>query len=255
MGAADGRKVLAVVPARYASTRFPGKVVASLAGKPLVAHTYDRTRDAALVNEAVVATDHEIVRETLEPLGIPVVMTRPDHVSGTDRAAEVVENTDAVVVVNVQGDEPLIDPALIDAVVQPLLDDPAIAMATACRRITDAAALLNPNVVKVACALNGDALYFSRHAVPFVRETDDRGRVSHWHHIGIYAYQREALFQMAGWAPTPLELAEKLEQLRALEHGLRIRVIETDYECIGVDTPEDLDEVERYLAVEQVRGQ
>lgn len=255
MGAADGRRVLAVVPARYASTRFPGKVVASLAGRPLVAHTYARARAASLVGEAVVATDHKIVRETLEPLGIPVVMTREDHASGTDRAAEVVEQTGAAVIVNVQGDEPLIDPALIDAVVRPLLDDPAIAMTTACRRITDAAALVNPNVVKVVRALNGDALYFSRHAVPFVREAEDRERVAHWHHIGIYAYQREALFQMAGWRPTPLEQAEKLEQLRALEHGLRIRVIETDYECIGVDTPEDLEEVERYLTGEQVRGQ
>ncbi|MDX9972616.1 MAG: 3-deoxy-manno-octulosonate cytidylyltransferase [FCB group bacterium] len=246
MGALGQSKVLAVIPARYASTRFPGKVLADIGGKPLVWHVYDRTCRAELVTETVVATDDEHVARALEPLGVPVVMTRTDHVSGTDRVAEVARNSDAAIIINVQGDEPLIDPKTIDATLRPLLDDASIPMATARRRITDPARVTDPNTVKVVCAPNGRALYFSRSPIPFVREAG-AAESCHWQHVGIYAYRRDFLLRYAELPTTPLEGLEKLEQLRVLENGYPIAVIETEYESIGVDTPEDLERVLAHL--------
>ena len=242
-------KILVVIPARYGSTRFPGKVIAPLAGKPLVAHTYQRARQVGLVSEVVVATDDERVSRALEPYGIPVVMTRKEHASGTDRIAEVAANCDADIVVNVQGDEPLIDPQTIDETIRPLLDDGDLPMATAMCRITDPAAIHNPNVVKVVCDARGRALYFSRSAIPYVRDEWDwaHGPI-YWEHIGLYVYRREFLLRYASWEPTPLERLEKLEQLRVLEHGYPIAVVETRYERVGVDTPEDLERVRALLA-------
>lgn len=246
---AEMEKVLAVIPARYASTRFPAKVLAEVDGKPLVWHVYDRTRRAALVSETVVATDDARVAEALRPYGVPVVMTRADHPSGTDRAAEVARGSDAAVVINVQGDEPLIDPATIDATLRPLLDDPEVPMATARRLIGDAADIGNPNVVKVVCDLRGRALYFSRSPIPFIRDGADRAasRTCYWQHIGLYAYRRDFLLRYADLKATPLENLEKLEQLRVLENGFPIAVVETEYESIGVDTPEDLERVRERL--------
>jgi 3-deoxy-manno-octulosonate cytidylyltransferase (CMP-KDO synthetase) len=238
-------KVLAVIPARYASTRLPGKVLALVADKPLVAHVYERATAAHLVTDAIVATDDARVAQALAPLGIPVAMTRPEHPSGTDRIAEVAENSDAEIIVNVQGDEPLIDPETIDATIQPLLDDSSLGMATVRRMITRAEDVNNPNVVKVVCDARGRALYFSRCPIPAVRDAPN-GSVStgaHWQHIGMYVYRREFLLDYAQMAPTPLEELEKLEQLRALENGYEIAVVETEDESIGVDDPEDLDRV------------
>jgi 3-deoxy-manno-octulosonate cytidylyltransferase (CMP-KDO synthetase) len=246
------RKVLAVIPARYASTRFPGKVLADISGKPLVAHVYERTCRASLVSEAVVATDDERVRQALKPYGVAVAMTRPDHPSGTDRVAEVARGSDAAVVINVQGDEPLIDPGTIDQTLRAVLDDPEVPMATARRRITDAERVGNPNVVKVVCDPRGRALYFSRSPIPYVRDAADydTAPLCHWQHIGIYAYRRDFLLRYAEMEATPLERIEKLEQLRVLEHGYPIAVVETEYESIGVDTPGDLERVrERVRAI------
>jgi 3-deoxy-manno-octulosonate cytidylyltransferase (CMP-KDO synthetase) len=243
--------VLAVIPARYASTRFPGKVIVPLAGKPLVAHTYERTIQAESLSETVVATDDLRVAQALEPFSIPVVMTRPDHPSGTDRIAEVAETKGADIVVNVQGDEPLIDPHTIDAAVAPLLADPGLMMSTARRRLTDPAHCNDPNIVKVVCDLRGRALYFSRCAIPHIRDAEDRDNFAaqtYWQHIGLYAYRKTFLLQYAQLAPTPLEKLEKLEQLRVLENGYEIVVVETDYESIGVDSPEDLARVSAILA-------
>jgi 3-deoxy-manno-octulosonate cytidylyltransferase (CMP-KDO synthetase) len=249
MGIQGNPKVLAVIPARYASTRFPGKVLADIGGKPLVWHVYERTRRAQLVSETVVATDGDAVAEALRPLGVPVVLTRADHASGTDRAAEVARGSDAEIVINVQGDEPLIDPGTIDATLRPLIADPSVPMATARRRITDPERIGNPNVVKVVCDPNGRALYFSRSPIPYIRDAADRGAASqcYWQHIGLYAYRRDFLLGYAGMASTPLERLEKLEQLRVLENGYPIAVVETDYESIGVDTPEDLERVLAHL--------
>ncbi len=234
-------KVLAVIPARFASTRFPGKIIAPLAGKPLVVHTFERTRQARLVDEVIVATDDARVAAAVAPYGVPVAMTRGDHPSGTDRIAEVAARSDAAIVVNVQGDEPLIDPNTIDAAIRALLDDASLPMATVRRLIADRAFVDDPNVVKVVCDIRGRAIYFSRHAIPYVRDAVERAAACHWQHIGLYAYRRDFLLRYAKLPQTPLEKLENLEQLRVLENGFDIAVVDTQYESIGVDTPEDLE--------------
>lgn len=249
MAATARFKVLAVIPARLKSTRFPGKVIAPLAGKPLIAHTYARTVQADLVSETVVAADDEAIVEALRPFGIPVVMTRSDHLSGTDRIAEIAENSDAQVIVNVQGDEPLIEPKVIDDTVRPLLLERTVQMATARRKLTRLEDVQNPNVVKVVCDRNGHALYFSRCSIPHIRDQADQAeaRSCYWQHIGIYAYRRAFLLRYAKMPPTPLEHLEKLEQLRVLEHGFSIAVVDSDYLSLGVDSPEDLEQVRAVL--------
>jgi 3-deoxy-manno-octulosonate cytidylyltransferase (CMP-KDO synthetase) len=243
-------KVLAVIPARYASTRFPGKIIAPLAGKPLVFHTYQQACKARLVTEALVAADDERVVEALRPYDVRVVMTRRDHPSGTDRIAEVAERSDADIIVNVQGDEPLIDPNTIDAAIRPLMEHPEVPMSTARHRITQPEQIGNPNVVKVVCDAQGYALYFSRSPIPYIRDEADRGAAAtcYWEHVGLYVYRRAFLVQYAKMPQTPLEKLEKLEQLRVLENGFKIAVVETPYESISVDTPEDLENVRRRLA-------
>lgn len=247
MRSTSENKVLAVIPARFASTRFPGKVIAPLGGKPLVAHTYQRTRAAQRVDDVVVATDDDRVVNAMKILDIPVVMTSPDHPSGTDRIAEVAEKSDATIIVNVQGDEPLIDPATIDSTIAPLLESSDLPMATARRLMTDPKDIQNPNCVKVVCGIDGRALYFSRSPIPAIRDGDDMAEARYWLHIGLYAYRREFLLEYARMAPTPLEKLEKLEQLRVLENGYPIMVVETDYQSIGVDTPADLERVREIL--------
>lgn len=242
-------RVIAIIPARFASTRYPGKVIAPLLGHPLVYHTWLRASQASLVDRVVVATDSPEVAMALAPYPIDVVMTRDDHATGTDRIAEVAAELDAEIVVNVQGDEPAIDPAAIDAVIQPLLDDPTLQMATARRAIADAKTISDPNVVKVICDSRGRALYFSRLPIPYIRDEADRAGnpACYWQHIGLYVYRRDFLLAYTRMPQTPLENLEKLEQLRALENGHAIAVIETNYEVIGVDVPDDLAEVSALL--------
>ncbi|MDQ1256926.1 MAG: 3-deoxy-manno-octulosonate cytidylyltransferase synthetase [Candidatus Hydrogenedentes bacterium] len=247
-------RVLAVIPARFASTRFPGKIIAPVCGKPLVLHAYERALEASRVSDAVIATDSAEVVEALRPFDARVVMTRADHVSGTDRIAEVAAGSDADIVVNVQGDEPLLDPAVIDAAVDALLAAPDASMATARRLITEFAEIHDPNVVKVVCDLRGRALYFSRCTMPFIRDEADRQGVPKcfWQHIGLYVYRRGFLLNYARMPQTPLERIEKLEQLRALENGYSIVVVDTEYESVGVDTPADLARVREIF--EQRKG-
>lgn len=249
----ESRRVVAVVPARYASTRFPGKIIAPLLGKPVVLYTYERAREAALVNDVLIATDAQEVVDALAPFGVTPVMTRADHASGTDRIAEVMANRPADIVVNVQGDEPVIDPAVIDATVRPLLEQAEVVMSTARCRITRPEDIDNPNVVKVVCDARGHALYFSRWPIPYIRDAADRraSETCYWQHIGLYAYRREFLLQYARMPQTPLEKLEKLEQLRALENGYKLAVVDTEYESIGVDTPEDLERVRALLETKQ----
>lgn len=245
----SGAEVIAVIPARYQSSRFPGKMIAPLAGKPLVQHTYERALQAKHVHDVCVAADDQRIADALAPYDTKVVMTRPDHPSGTDRIAEVAADSNADIVVNVQGDEPLIDPHMIDEVVAALLSDEGAVMSTPVRRITDPATIADPNAVKVVMDKTNRALYFSRAPIPYRRDPDGGPAegVRHWYHVGLYAYRREFLLEFAQMPPAPLEQTEMLEQLRAIENGYAIHVVETQYESIGVDTPEDLERVRAAL--------
>ena len=241
----DRMKALCIIPARYASTRLPGKPLRDIAGKPMIVRVYERAVQAKRVQDVVVATDDERIRTAVEEHGGRAVMTRTDHATGTDRLAEVAEKmTDYDLIINVQGDEPLIDPTVIDALVEPFLADARLSMATAKTLLTDEEEIANPNNVKVITDLAGNALYFSRARIPYARNEG----ANVYKHIGIYAYRRDFLLSYARMAQTPLERSESLEQLRALENGHRIHVIETDAVFIGVDTEEDLTAVnEEYI--------
>jgi 3-deoxy-manno-octulosonate cytidylyltransferase (CMP-KDO synthetase) len=236
--AAHAPGVIAVIPARHASVRLPGKPLADIGGKPMVLHVAVRALEASLVSRVVVVTDHEAIASAVRAAGVEAVMTPAELRSGTDRIAWFAKSLPGnPVVLNVQGDEPFAPPAMIDAAARPLIDDPSVVAGTVAAPVTDEADLRNPAVVKVALALNGDALYFSRSPIPFNR---DGGPCAVYRHFGVYAYRKDFLLQIASWEPTPLETAEKLEQLRILEHGMKIRVAVGDFESVSVDTPEDL---------------
>ena len=230
-------RTLCVIPARYASTRLPGKPLADICGKPMICRVLERARCARKPDKVIVATDDERICDAVRAEGGEALMTRTDHPTGTDRLAEVAEAYPAVdLIVNVQGDEPLIEPSVIDDLIAPFEMDENLPMATVMTRMEDAEEQLDPNNVKVVVDKLGYALYFSRSLVPYPRAA--AGPV--YKHIGIYAYRRDFLLRYARLEPTPLERAESLEQLRALENGYGIRVLETDCRFVGVDTPEDL---------------
>jgi len=241
-------KITAVIPARFASTRFPGKALAEIGGKPMIQHVYERTSRARLISRTIVATDDPRIADVVNQFGGESVMTSVSHETGTDRLAEVAVNLDSDIVVNVQGDEPLICPDMIDQAIQPFLDDAALQMGTLKTRIKCLHDFLSPNVVKVVTDNFGNALYFSRSPLPFFRDKwkdlkDDSfccGKLLCYKHVGLYVYRRDFLLKYASMQPTFLEVSEKLEQLRAVENGVRIRVVETEFESIGVDTPDDL---------------
>jgi 3-deoxy-manno-octulosonate cytidylyltransferase (CMP-KDO synthetase) len=212
----------------------------------MIEHVYARASAAASVASVLVATDDERIVEAVRAFGGVACLTSPDHQSGTDRLAEVAAGMSCDIVVNVQGDEPLIEPAMIDEAVRPLLDDPRLPMSTLRRRIADRAELDNPNVTKVVVDRDGYALYFSRAPIPYVRRGAPAAPA--WRHVGLYVYRRDCLLRLAALEPTALERSECLEQLRALEHGIRILAVETAHDSIGVDTPEDLDRVRRMLS-------
>jgi 3-deoxy-manno-octulosonate cytidylyltransferase (CMP-KDO synthetase) len=212
----------------------------------MLEHVFERASQARYLSSVVVATDDERIAEAARGFGAPVRMTRADHISGTDRVAEAASAEIAELVVNIQGDEPLIDPTAIDAAILPLLHDPSIQMGTLKKRIEDAREIGDPNVVKVVTDRSGNAIYFSRSTIPFVRGGDSEAPlVAHYKHIGLYIYRRDFLLGYSDLPVGPLERAERLEQLRALENGHSIRVVETEYESLGVDTPEDLERVSR----------
>jgi 3-deoxy-manno-octulosonate cytidylyltransferase (CMP-KDO synthetase) len=239
-------RVVGLIPARWASKRFPGKALVDLCGKPLIQHVVERASRAKSLSEVIVATDDARIAEVVRGFGGKIQMTSAAHPSGTDRIAEVAQDLACDLVVNIQGDEPLIDPAEIDAAAAPLLTDPSIPMGTlACPLALEQAA--DPNAVKVVVGLNGFALYFSRAPIPYLRDGHQGGASPYLLHIGLYVYRREVLLRLARLAPTPLEERERLEQLRALEHGIRIRVVATEKRSIGVDTPEDLERVRRMM--------
>jgi 3-deoxy-manno-octulosonate cytidylyltransferase (CMP-KDO synthetase) len=239
---------VAVIPARYASTRFPGKPLADVAGRPMIEHVYRRAAAARNVDAVIVATDDRRIADAVTRFGGDVRLTSADHLTGTDRLAEVASDLDCDLVVNVQGDEPMIEPDAIDAAIEPFRDDLALRMSTVCTRLPHGTAqrIDDPNVVKVVTDRRGFALYFSRSPIPHRRGPLDAG-AGPFKHLGLYVYRREFLLQIAALAPTPLERSESLEQLRVLENGFAIRVVETKHDSIGVDTPEDLDHVCRTL--------
>lgn len=241
----DSGSVVAIIPARYQSSRLPGKALADIGGHPMIEHVYRRAAAALSVNSVIVATDDERILEAVRGFGGAACLTAPTHQSGTDRLAEVAAELSCDIIVNVQGDEPLIEPAMIDEAVEPLLEDPLVVMSTLRRQIVDAADLDNPNVTKVVADRDGFALYFSRAPIPFVRPGSPPARA--WRHVGLYVYRRDCLLQLAALPPTELERSESLEQLRALEHGIRILAVETEHDSIGVDTPEDLERVRRLI--------
>jgi 3-deoxy-manno-octulosonate cytidylyltransferase (CMP-KDO synthetase) len=251
-------RVVAVIPARYDSVRFPGKALALLDGRPVIEHVARRTAAAKSVDRTIVATDDrriaDAIAESIADFGAEVVMTSSDHRTGTDRIGEAVKNIRCEVVVNVQGDEAAIEPWAIDEAVKPLLDDPGLAMSTLSADIKEEGDLMSPNVVKVVTDKEGYALYFSRSPIPFCRDDSAGGKMGFERssglckkHIGLYVFRRDFLEKYIELPMTPLERAESLEQLRVLESGYRIKVINTEYDVVGIDTPEDLERLENLV--------
>ncbi len=240
-------RAIGIIPARWESSRFPGKPLADIAGKPMIQWVYERAQRAALLSQVIVATDDERIEQAVRSFGGEVVMTPRRVASGTDRVALVARDMPVEVVVNIQGDEPLIEPASIDQAVRLLIDDPEAVVGTLAREVTSAEELADPNTVRVVIDRKGYALYFSRAAIPFVRDSSSPGewlrRATFYNHIGLYVFRRSFLLKYASLPQTPLEQAEKLEQLRILEHGFRIRVGITNSVPLCVDTPADLERV------------
>jgi len=242
-------KIIGIIPARYDSKRFPGKVLADLFGKPLIQRVYEQARKVELLDDILVATDNEEIFKVVENFEGKAIMTSSNCRSGTDRVAEVARGLNADIFVNIQGDEPLISPEVISKVAQVLIEDKTIDIATVARKITTQKELNNPNVVKVVIDNDGFALYFSRAQIPYVRdslELESLGSVS-YKHIGLYTYRRDFLLNFVHMEESALEKVEDLEQLRALENGYKIKVVITGYDSIGVDTREDLEKVRKIL--------
>lgn len=239
--------VVVVIPARYASRRLPGKPLVQLSGKPMVQRVYERAKLAQTVARVIVATDDQRIVDAVNAIGGEARMTRPDHRTGTERIAEVAAHEPGDVFVNVQGDEPLIDPAAIDTAVGALLEEPAAQVATVATPIRYAADIMDPNVVKTVLDFEGNALYFSRAPIPWVRDTQQKIHVKYWKHLGLYVFQRDALLEYPTLPHGELEKIEQLEQLRWLENGWKMRVAEVAHDSVSVDVPEDVARVEKML--------
>lgn len=244
--------VIGVIPARYYSSRFEGKVLADILGKPMIQHVWERAKQARLLDDLFIACDEELVADKAKGFGAKVVMTSKGHACGTDRISEVVNPLEVKIVVNIQADEPLVHPTMIDAVAQALLDDASVSMATVMKKIEDPQEINAPCVVKVVVDKNNFALYFSRSPIPFHARNSQVKSPLYYKHIGLYAYTKDFLFIYKNLPVSNLEETERLEQLRVLEEGFRIKVIETKYNTIGVDTPEELEKVKFYLQKEKV---
>ena len=242
---------IGIIPARYSSIRFEGKLLADLCGKPVIQHTWENAKRSKAIDDLIIATDDKRIYNIAKGFGANVVYTSLGHKSGSDRLTEVASSIDAKVVVNIQADEPLLHPTMIDDVVSPLLKNKSIQMATLCHKIKEAKDIVDPNVVKVVTDRNGFALYFSRSPIPYERESDspEQSKVDYYKHIGIYAYMKDFLFTFKSLPQSRLEKIEKLEQLRVIENGYKIKVIETRFDTVGIDTPDDLQK-----AVEIIKG-
>ena len=246
-------KAMGIIPARWGATRFEGKVLANLLGKPVIQHVWENAKKAKTLDDLVVACDDESILKVVEGFGGKAIYTSPDQPSGTDRLAEVVNPLDIKIAVNIQGDEPLVKPIMIDNLVITLENERKAQMATVIKKIDDISELTNSNVVKVVIDKNGYALYFSRYAIPYNRtgELDEAKRPIYYKHIGLYAFTKDFLFTFRNLPESSLERAEKLEQLRVLEYGYKIKTVETKFDTVGVDTPDDLKRVEDALLKER----
>jgi 3-deoxy-manno-octulosonate cytidylyltransferase (CMP-KDO synthetase) len=239
---------IGVIPARYASTRFPAKVLAKIAGKPMIQHVWEKASACENLDDVLIACDHEDVFNAAQAFGAKAVMTNPNHPSGSDRIAEAIEDLMVDVVVNIQGDEPFIDPATIDDLAVLLKNDSQCFMGTVVKEITTDEDFLNPNVVKCVVDEHGHALYFSRSPIPYNRNAHPPVGMKRYKHLGLYAYRKDFLMQYKDWPKGILESVEQLEQLRVLERGYKIKTTVTTYESIAVDTPEDLKKAEAWFA-------
>jgi 3-deoxy-manno-octulosonate cytidylyltransferase (CMP-KDO synthetase) len=244
---ADQPTVVVVIPARYASTRLPGKPLVSLAGKPMVQRVYERSKQAQTVHRVLVATDDQRIIDAVHSFGGEARMTRADHRTGTERIAEVAAHEPGDIFVNVQGDEPLIEPSSIDAAVAALLEEPAAQIATVATPIRHATDIMDPNIVKTVLDFESNGLYFSRAPIPWIRDTQHKVHVKYWKHLGLYVFQRAALLEYPTLPQGELEKIEQLEQLRWLENGWKIRVAEVQHDAVSVDVPEDVARVEKLL--------
>ncbi len=244
--------VIGVIPARYSSTRFEGKVLADISGKPMIQHVWERAKQALILDDVIIACDDERIAAVAKGFGAKVVFTAKAHICGTDRIIEVINPLEVKAVINIQADEPLIHPMMIEAVGRALLDDPKISMATLMKKIEDPKEINDPHVVKVVVDKNNFALYFSRAAIPYYPENSEANELVYYKHIGLYGYTKDFLFTYKNLPVSRLEKTERLEQLRVLEEGYRIKVLETKHETIGVDTPADLEKVKEYLEAHKI---
>ncbi len=244
----DLNQVVIVIPARYGSARLPGKPLVDLAGKPMIQRVYEQAKRAKTAGRVIVATDDERIVKAVEGFGGEARMTRADHRTGTERIAEVAAHTDGEVFVNVQGDEPLLDPVAVDTAVNSLLEEPAAAIATVAVLIRTPADIMDPNVVKTVLDFEDNAIYFSRAPIPWVRDSAAKTHARHLKHLGLYVFQREALLEYPTLPQGELERIEQLEQLRWMENGWKIRVTEVEHDALSVDVPEDVKRVEELLA-------
>ena len=240
----DLLEITAIIPARYDSTRFPGKPLANIAGEPMIKHVYQRVEDVKNLDKVIVATDDKRIYDTVESFGGRVEMTSKEHSSGTDRIAEVASSLESDLIINVQGDEPLIEPAMIEQAVDPFYCDDGLVMSTLKKKIESKSEVSDPNVVKVVTDREGYALYFSRSTIPYNQKQAN----DYYKHIGLYVYSKDFLLQFSNMKPTSLEKTESLEQLRALQNGYKIKVVETNFNTIGVDRPDDIERVEEIIS-------
>jgi len=247
-GNVDSSKVVIVIPARYGSTRLPGKPLVSLSGKPMIQRVYEQAKKAKTAGRVIVATDDQRIVKAVEGFGGEARMTRTDHRTGTERIAEVAAHTEGEVFVNVQGDEPLLDPVAVDTAVNSLLEEPAAVIATVAVLIRTPADIMDPNVVKTVLDFEDHAIYFSRAPIPWVRDSAHKTHARHLKHLGLYVFQREALLEYPTLPQGELERLEQLEQLRWMENGWKIRVAEVEHDAISVDVPDDVARVEGLLA-------
>ena len=238
--------VIGVIPARYSSSRFAGKVLADIMGKPMLQHVWERAKQSRMLDDLIIACDNELILKAAAGFGAKAVMTSKEHTCGTDRISEVVNPLDVKIIINIQADEPLIHPMMIDSLARTLLEDKMLNMATLMKKIDDVLELLDPNVVKVVVDKNNFALYFSRAPIPYLAPNAEIDQVTYYKHIGLYVYRREQLMRFTFLKPSDLEQIEKLEQLRFLEHGMKMKIVVTEYDSFSVDTPKDLEIARRY---------
>jgi 3-deoxy-manno-octulosonate cytidylyltransferase (CMP-KDO synthetase) len=239
-------KVIGIIPARFGSTRFAGKVLADLGGKPVVQHVWENAIKCKMLEDLVIAADDERIIKTAESFNAKAIYTSPDQPSGTDRLIEVVNPLDVDIVVNIQGDEPMVLPEMVDNLARAIIEDKDVYMATLAKKIEDKKEIKDPNIVKLVKDKNDFALYFSRSIIPYPRYETDQ---FYYKHLGLYAYTKDFLFEFANLPKSHLEIVEGLEQLRALENGYRIKVVETSFDTIGIDTPEDLDKAKAAMGI------